>query len=61
MTYFTAMSDKYATFVRPDQIEVGDFPVLDIDDEFWFHIILNYWINNTSLNLPTRQFDLKNE
>lgn len=32
ITYFTAMSDKYATFVRPDQIEVGDFPVLDIDD-----------------------------
>ena len=32
ITYFNASSDKYATFVRPDQIEVGDFPVLDIDD-----------------------------
>lgn len=32
ITYFVAPSDKYGIFVRPDQIEVGDFPVLDIDD-----------------------------
>jgi tubulin-folding cofactor B len=30
--YFDA-PDKYATFVRPDKLEVGDFPELDIDDE----------------------------
>jgi len=29
--YFDA-SDKYATFVRPNALEIGDFPVLDIDD-----------------------------
>jgi tubulin-folding cofactor B len=29
--YFEA-SDKYATFVRPNALEIGDFPVLDIDD-----------------------------
>ncbi len=30
--YFQAM-DKYATFVRPNTIEIGDFPELDIDDQ----------------------------
>ncbi len=30
--YFEA-ADKYATFVRPNTLEVGDFPELDIDDE----------------------------
>ena len=29
--YFEA-SDKYAIFVRPNGLEIGDFPVLDIDD-----------------------------
>lgn len=29
--YFEA-SDKYATFVRPNALEIGDFPMLDIDD-----------------------------
>lgn len=29
--YFDAQ-DKYGIFVRPNTIEVGDFPVLDIDD-----------------------------
>jgi tubulin-folding cofactor B len=30
--YFDA-GDKYAAFVRPNDLEVGDFPELDIDDE----------------------------
>jgi tubulin-folding cofactor B len=30
--YFEA-EDKYATFVRPNELEIGDFPVLCIDDE----------------------------
>ncbi len=30
--YFDA-PDKYARFVRPDTIEVGDFPVLMPEDE----------------------------
>ena len=30
--YFES-SNKYATFVRPNTLEIGDFPVLDIDDE----------------------------
>lgn len=30
--YFEA-PDKYAKFVRPNLIEIGDFPVLDLDDE----------------------------
>jgi tubulin-specific chaperone B len=30
--YFEA-GDKYASFVRPNSLEIGDFPVLDIDDE----------------------------
>ncbi len=30
--YFEAQ-DKYAVFVRPNAIEIGDFPVLDLDDE----------------------------
>jgi tubulin-folding cofactor B len=29
---FFEANDKYATFVRPTNLEVGDFPVLDIDD-----------------------------
>lgn len=29
--YFEA-ADKYATFVRPNTLEIGDFPILDIDD-----------------------------
>ncbi len=27
------VADKYAIFVRPNALEVGDFPQLDIDDE----------------------------
>ena len=30
--YFQA-NDKYGSFVRPDALEIGDFPVLDLDDE----------------------------
>jgi tubulin-folding cofactor B len=30
--YFEA-NDKYGQFVRPNVLEIGDFPVLDIDDE----------------------------
>ena len=30
--YFQA-DDKYGSFVRPNALEIGDFPVLDIDDE----------------------------
>ena len=30
--YFEA-GDKYGPFVRPNTLEIGDFPVLDIDDE----------------------------
>lgn len=30
--YFEA-GNKYGQFVRPNGIEIGDFPVLDIDDE----------------------------
>ena len=30
--YFQA-EDKYGSFVRPNVIEIGDFPVLDLDDE----------------------------
>jgi tubulin-folding cofactor B len=30
--YFEA-SDKFAIFVRPNALEIGDFPELDIDDE----------------------------
>lgn len=30
--YFEA-GEKYGTFVRPNTLEIGDFPVLDIDDE----------------------------
>jgi tubulin-folding cofactor B len=26
-------SDKFAVFVRPNALEIGDFPELDIDDE----------------------------
>lgn len=25
-------SNKYAIFVRPNALEIGDFPILDIDD-----------------------------
>ena len=30
--YFQA-EDKYGAFVRPNALEIGDFPVLDMDDE----------------------------
>lgn len=29
--YFDAY-DKYAIFVRPNALQIGDFPVLDFDD-----------------------------
>ena len=32
--YFDA-EDKHAIFVRPDSIEIGDFPVLEPEDEIW--------------------------
>ncbi len=35
--YFEA-SDKFAVFVRPNALEIGDFPELDIDDEIWCDI-----------------------
>ena len=30
--YFQA-DEKYGSFVRPNALEIGDFPVLDLDDE----------------------------
>jgi tubulin-specific chaperone B len=32
--YFEAQ-DKYAVFVRPNAIEIGNFPVVDLDYELW--------------------------
>lgn len=29
--------DKHAIFVRPDTIEIGDFPILEPEDEIWIY------------------------
>lgn len=51
--YFEA-PDKYAKFVRPNLIEIGDFPVLDLDDEIWLLQLLDKFKNCNIMNLIYR-------
>ena len=37
--YFDAMKN-FGLFLRPDKVEMGDFPELDIDDEIWIYLLL---------------------